>query len=100
MDSSQPPVATLVARGPSAAKLNRGKGTGWTGAGALAAGVPGLILTPQQSRRRNRAGLHPEFPLMSLRLTVSFAALALAASVAPALADEGMWTFDNFPIET
>src|SRR5690606_5313121 len=36
---------------------------------------------------------------MSLRLTVSLAALALAASAAPALADEGMWTFDNFPIE-
>lgn len=46
---------------------------------------------------------------MSLRRTFSFtaslAALGVAAAVTgatatPALADEGMWTFDNFPIQT
>ncbi|WP_415014384.1 S46 family peptidase [Brevundimonas sp.] len=38
---------------------------------------------------------------MSLRLTVSAAALALAAFASSAAqADEGMWTFDNFPAAT
>lgn len=38
---------------------------------------------------------------MSLRVTVSAAALALAAFAASAAkADEGMWTFDNFPTAT
>ena len=43
---------------------------------------------------------------MSLRFTVSLAALGAAtavlsaASSTPAKADEGMWTFDNFPIQT
>ncbi|MFN4295563.1 MAG: S46 family peptidase [Brevundimonas sp.] len=38
---------------------------------------------------------------MSHRLTVSAAALALAAfSSSAAKADEGMWTFDNFPVAT
>ena len=38
---------------------------------------------------------------MSLRLTVSAAALALAAFASSAAkADEGMWTFDNFPTAT
>ena len=43
--------------------------------------------------------------LPSLRLTASLAALGAATAVlsAPATsarADEGMWTFDNFPIQT
>ena len=38
---------------------------------------------------------------MSLRFTVSAAALALAAFASSgAKADEGMWTFDNFPTAT
>ncbi len=42
---------------------------------------------------------------MSLRLTVSLLASAASAAVlsvaaSPAKADEGMWTFDNFPIQT
>ena len=43
---------------------------------------------------------------MSLRFTVSLAALGAATAVlsaaasTPAKADEGMWTFDNFPIQT
>ncbi|WP_306302031.1 hypothetical protein [Brevundimonas abyssalis] len=38
---------------------------------------------------------------MSLRLTVSAAVLALAAFASSAAqADEGMWTFDNFPTAT
>ncbi|CAN5335903.1 S46 family peptidase [soil metagenome] len=42
---------------------------------------------------------------MSLRFTVSLAALGAATAVlsaasTPASADEGMWTFDNFPIQT
>ncbi|HEX8471754.1 MAG TPA: S46 family peptidase, partial [Brevundimonas sp.] len=42
---------------------------------------------------------------MSLRFTASLAALGMAAAVlsaasTPARADEGMWTFDNFPIKT
>ena len=43
--------------------------------------------------------------LPSLRLTASLAALGAATAVlsapaSPAKADEGMWTFDNFPIAT
>ena len=43
--------------------------------------------------------------LPSLRFTASLAALGAATAVlsapaAPAKADEGMWTFDNFPIAT
>ena len=46
---------------------------------------------------------------MSLRRTFSFtaslaalgaAAAVMGATATPALADEGMWTFDNFPIQT
>ena len=43
--------------------------------------------------------------LRSIRLSASLAALGAATAVlslpaAPARADEGMWTFDNFPIAT
>jgi hypothetical protein len=33
------------------------------------------------------------------RLSLAVAALAVAALVVPALADEGMWTFDNLPLQ-
>src|SRR5690606_32519643 len=93
-----PLVATLVARALGRAKLNRGKGA----AAAVRACRRGPRLDTHSSTAPpaiSRPGRHRSSQPMSLRLTVSLAALALAASAAPALADEGMWTFDNFPIE-